>query len=566
MTPDEYGCADVRDALAAYVAGTLPTAQMRQVERHIEQCERCAGELKQWRLIGALARDYPEPAPMPPFAVAWEQLHAALGAQRADAQAAQTAQQRQQLYEVYLDDIVNVADNKTNDSAASDQRNQINHVTADRVAPMSARIPRRGTTMRNTTPVTPTAQHRRPFIALAATVVLVALAAALFATLSARSGGPGAEAKTTPTISHTSQATHIPTVASTSVPINSGTGLPEGLDIISLQMLSATDGWAVGATGMLPHSDPTVAGNPSAPVEGVLLRYTNGHWELATSVFSNIGLNGVTMLSDTEGWAVGSESSSGTSLQVVILHDHNGVWSRVPLNMGGVLYQVSMLSADEGWAVGKGDGKFGSLILHYSHGSWEPVPNTFSLAQSVSMVSATDGWLVDDLGSIGHYRGGSWSVWSQTQSVGFSAVQMLSATDGWAIGDDSASASNSNNPYNPYILRFDGSSWRQVSTPADLGQMQLNGLDMISPSQGWVVGDVVSYTTPNLTCAIVQYSNGQWTNSPVSSYQGQLNTISMVSTTEGWAAGYSPNSTGTPGEALFFHYHNGMWSVYSPQG
>lgn len=68
-----------------------------------------------------------------------------------------------------------------------------------------------------------------------------------------------------------------------------------------------------------------------------------------------------------------------------------GTWSTVVSPTSSNLNSVSMVSADEGWAVGDA-----GTILHYANRIWTPVtpsptPNPL---YSVSMVSAGEGWAV----------------------------------------------------------------------------------------------------------------------------------------------------------------------------
>ena len=74
---------------------------------------------------------------------------------------------------------------------------------------------------------------------------------------------------------------------------------PVARSISSLVMVSATDGWAVGA-------------------EGAILRYTGGSWSAVTSPTSAY-LFELSLVSATDGWAVGE---AGT-----ILHYTGGAWT-----------------------------------------------------------------------------------------------------------------------------------------------------------------------------------------------------------------------------------------------
>jgi photosystem II stability/assembly factor-like uncharacterized protein len=154
--------------------------------------------------------------------------------------------------------------------------------------------------------------------------------------------------------------------------------------IYGLDMVSAKAGWAAGWG---------------------ILRYRAGKWETeagtADAIFAKI-----TMLSDSDGWAVGYSG---------IRHYQNGVWQHVPAPTGVDLLDISMVSPTEGWAVGSldsADGVGGGVIARYQNGQWT-VTNRYpglEWLQSISMVSPTDGWAVGDRGALLHYQNGAWTA------------------------------------------------------------------------------------------------------------------------------------------------------------
>src|SRR5579885_1608541 len=102
------------------------------------------------------------------------------------------------------------------------------------------------------------------------------------------------------------------------------------------------------------------------------------------------------------------------------------------------LVSISMLSTSEGWAVGMTNGNtLQGIILHYHQGSWWQVdaPAGAGALRSVFMLSATDGWIVGDKGTILHYTGGRWVQVRSPVTTDLGSVFMSSTTDGWAAGD-----------------------------------------------------------------------------------------------------------------------------------
>lgn len=115
----------------------------------------------------------------------------------------------------------------------------------------------------------------------------------------------------------------------------------------SLDMTSPHEGWAVGG---IYNSD-----------QGVILHYLDGHW-ITQSDATTPGMNSISMLSNTEGWAAGDNGR--------LFHYSNGNWTEVSSPTNQLLSQFAMLSSNNVWAVGN----LGT-ILHYQDGSWGVVEN-----------------------------------------------------------------------------------------------------------------------------------------------------------------------------------------------
>jgi hypothetical protein len=87
----------------------------------------------------------------------------------------------------------------------------------------------------------------------------------------------------------------------------------------------------------------------------------------------------VDTISKTNAWAVGDYTVKGTTKQAALTVHWNGTrWAWVPNpgeTSGGILNGVSMVSATDGWAVGQGS--TGALILHWN-GTTCRGPNRYS--------------------------------------------------------------------------------------------------------------------------------------------------------------------------------------------
>lgn len=266
------------------------------------------------------------------------------------------------------------------------------------------------------------------------------------------------------------------------------------------------------------------------------------------------------------------------------------------------LQSISMVSADDGWAVGHISGKPTTLLMHYSRGQWTILPKPAGLDElseftAVSMVSARDGWAWASMpipigdryhsfrpgGVLLHYDGTAWTIAPPVFPIAIgldpSALLMLSPTDGWATGENKTlhydgaawrevtalsdqqwgggSSIAATGPDDIWIARiggdilhYDGTSWTEQRITLPFGQplpgpIQLNGIAMISPQEGFAVGDI-SNTTSGV---ILHYTSGRWSvQNTVDEY---LYDISLRSATEGWAVGASGG---------MYHFTAGVWS------
>lgn len=223
---------------------------------------------------------------------------------------------------------------------------------------------------------------------------------------------------------------------------------PSDARIFAVEVLSATDAWAVGDEGSILHYDGTAWTAMSSPTR---------RW-----------LRGLSMLSADEGWAVAGDVSGIGA----ILHYANQLWSTVD-DSTFWLMDVDFVAPDNGWAVGsKG-------ILHYDGNDWIAfsreelgIPETTFL-NGVDMVSANEGWAVGDGGMILHYQGDTWQRVDSPVETGLQDVDMRSTEEGWIVC------------YYGTILHFDGSAWSITATPTST---KLYGVTVDDEGKAWAVG------------------------------------------------------------------------------
>ena len=339
---------------------------------------------------------------------------------------------------------------------------------------------------------------------------------------------------------------------------------------------------------------------------------------------ANPPLNSVYMLNSTTGWAVGDERYTTDNIHAfpAMLHYDGSTWNLVPvpknpteeaeIPAGYALTSVNFgppgqpISYDDGWAVGCGfDQNVGDPValppptctyppavdgqaimnvpvaLHWDGVTWSAQlnglagPNAGPLL-SVFMVSPTDVWAVGSNpagngGTFWHWTGiaglgGGWTYQGAAAAPLYS-VFMVSPTEGWAVGGGPL-------PAGPpvvagvggVIYHYFGGTWTAVPSPLAppaLADATLRSVFMLSPTEGWAVGDDGT-NQPNcppatpavwVSCGvgiILHYTGGTWTG-PVSpgSAPNALRSVFMVSSTEGWAVG----DLGT-----IVHYSGGTWT------
>ena len=366
-----------------------------------------------------------------------------------------------------------------------------------------------------------------PIVAVAVTILLVG--ALIFSALAARlHAGPGAAGLTTPT------ARTLPTTsaATRTVPV-----LPPNTSVVSIAMVSASDGWAI-----------------AEPAGGAaLLHYTGGRWTPSGDTYPGVYLGDISMDAHDDGWAVGGHADQATG---VVLHYSGGRWGQVQtphIQFAGMRvwafspsHVVVLASLPKGTT-----GAASSALLRYDHGAWTEITSPRGISD-MAMLSSTDLWATCFDGHILHYLSGRWTTYTiggqgagpGTQPL---SISMLSDSDGWAAGLTNAA------PQGMFLARFDGHAWTRVQGPAASYPTEIHSIAMVSSNEGWAGGDLLN--TTGIEAVLLHYVYGQWETTPAPSDAG-IEKIVMLSATEGWAA------VGGGPSAGLLHYQNGRWTPY----
>lgn len=267
-------------------------------------------------------------------------------------------------------------------------------------------------------------------------------------------------------------------------------------------------------------------------------------------------VNGVSMLSSTNGWAVGDSGG-------IIRYD-GLTWSTVTSPVGSDLFEVDMISATNGWAVG-----FSGAMISWDGVSWSDQSGiTSETLNDVDFASSTNGWAVGANGTILQWNGTTWSLPASPTASNLHAVYALSSSEAYAVGDAGVT------------LKWDGVSWATMVNPIGV---TLYDVFFLSSTEGWAVGDSGKITFYNGTSwteqtdagvislqgVWVNASDAAWavgSNGRILTWDGvawtieslptteQFQDLEMTSSADGWAVGlngtfahYTPTTTGGGG-------------------
>ncbi|MFD1543760.1 hypothetical protein [Nonomuraea guangzhouensis] len=306
-------------------------------------------------------------------------------------------------------------------------------------------------------------------------------------------------------------------------------------------------------------------------------------------------LSDVSGSSESDFWAVGKyEIEPGGPVRPLALRWEGHSWQHVatPIPAGrsqGELAAVVAIAPGDAWAVGRAatmGGDESGLIMRWRDGSWQLVPGPSagegppSRLNAVAAAGPDDVWAVGETGRAGqtrplamHWDGRAWSVVPVPEPpVGdavLSSVAVRSADEAWAVGY--APSAVVGHGVEPYVLRWNGTSWNRVPVPND-GEVGLALADVAVGPRGEVVatgesrrrgadGDITRRP------AVLRYDGTAWRTIPVpASYQSAdsyLNDVAISRKGKVWIAGHSPG-----GEA-FATLNGDTWELVdgaSPEG
>ncbi|MEA2174982.1 MAG: hypothetical protein QOD00_2574 [Blastocatellia bacterium] len=277
--------------------------------------------------------------------------------------------------------------------------------------------------------------------------------------------------------------------------------LPVGEALHGVDMVSTTEAWAVGESGIILHSTDGGTG-----------------WAQQSSG-TNAQLNALRFLDALHGWAVGNA--------VLYTTDGGQTWQQGTRsgNLSG-LYDVDFVDTSFGWACG------GGVVMKTTDGgkSWTPqsVPTaSFENLISIDFVDRNRGWTVGASGIIlGTTNGGAtWTRLTSGTNAFLTGVSFQSTFEGWAVGGNVVLHTTNG-----------GASWAQQTVPANTW---VRDILMLDAQNGWAVGQLqnIIHTTDGSATWTTQM--GGLNSAPYNNYY--LNSVRFGDSLHGIAVGDGGN-------------------------
>jgi hypothetical protein len=178
----------------------------------------------------------------------------------------------------------------------------------------------------------------------------------------------------------------------------------------------------------------------------------------------------------------------------------------------------------------------------------------------VAATSAQDVWAVGAMDNTGysayptalHYDGHRWTTTQMPREGDFAAVAAISPDDVWAVGSDWQNLSE------PLAYHWDGTSWTQVTTPAQLDPYSdLNAITALSSDDIYAFGYTEQDSGSGQTF-VLHWDGSSWTDA--AGVVSELAYMSAVSPTDAWGVGAAD------GKPLVAHWDGTAWQrVKAPQ-
>jgi len=149
----------------------------------------------------------------------------------------------------------------------------------------------------------------------------------------------------------------------------------------------------------------------------------------------------------------------------------------------------------------------------------------------------------------------------QVTNSQFLGVSLASPADGWAVG----TFDDKNAMAHPLVEHWTGTTWTRGQAPQPAGRdAQLAGVDELSPSDVWAVGDSEGDGGVTSDLPLIEHWNGtSWSMSGGTSLpagaSGQLNAVGGSGPDDLWAAGLTLSADQSTESLLLEHFNGTQW-------
>jgi hypothetical protein len=296
-------------------------------------------------------------------------------------------------------------------------------------------------------------------------------------------------------------------------------------------------------------------------------------------------LNGVSVLSGCDAWAVGGYADSQGNGGGLIEHWNGSSWShRLVPGIEG-LDAVAALSRSDAWAVGSkiphGPGIDRALILHWNGRTWKPVPvpdtghTKGSALTGVSAVSPRDVWAVGEYqfgrqgirDLIEHWNGRSWSRLQGPRGPGVAVGRLESLT---AVRHHHVRATGGQSYKNEVpgaaLIRWNGRNWHKVRLPRPDHALSIGfgQVTAISLHDAWAVGSLSRAHVISAPLAM-RWNGRAWhrTPMPAPSSETTFTAVAAISPANVWAVGSYGFARGKHflTRTLIEHWNGRSWRI-----
>jgi hypothetical protein len=277
--------------------------------------------------------------------------------------------------------------------------------------------------------------------------------------------------------------------------------------------LSPSDAWAVG------YAVPGSVGQTLAE------HWDGTNWKVVASPSPSTIANylvDVSAVSPDDVWAVGYDINSHGVYRTLIEHWDGTAWSLVPSpNVGSkdnLLNGVSAVSASNVWAVGSwttSTGAARTLAEHWDGVRWRVVPSpspssTSNALNGVVALSSTDVWAggssysgTDNVTLVEHWNGTRWSqVFTPNVASSGNVINAMAAGasgDVWSVGYYYNTVGT--RVFETLTEHWDGATWTLVDSPNHgTGDSYLNSVVELGTGATWAMGTSTTGAMVETTC------------------------------------------------------------------